>query len=391
MGDGGETCWSRSYEGRDPSNVLFTGAALACSYIADQGEPMTSGKHTVVRLDLAGGEQWSARDFQLEVALPDERLLGVTHGGELRVLDARGRKAEGIRDGRKRVACKQVESIIRRGDRIMVRSKRDIVLTDSSLEIIDRMPVPPAAGAIVVGDHVLYVDRSRLMRLDRRGCSEVIVPALAELVCDAMDRWEREMGIAALAGVAFKKFDPAASESENAAARPSVLGIGDRLEMFVWRLGYLEATNTLFVANGTHPHVLLCIGLDGVVRWSSYLDSACCGGTPELLPNGELVVSSGCGRILSWLDPASGRVLRRSLPADGMFSSSVRALDDGSAVIDGESYGADGLLRWRWPEASSCFDYDHQWGLLVTATWKLGPPKTISIECVKGLANTARA
>jgi hypothetical protein len=400
MCDGSEICWSRTYEGRNPSRVRFTGSAIACSYIGDQGHPGTPGKHTLISLYPDGTERWKVADFQLEVVLPDERLVGATHGGKLRVLDGRGRKSDGILDGRKKVECRNVESVDEHGKGVMVRGKHDFVLADSSLQIVDRLPVPPSGVGTVVGDGVIYIEGERVMRIDRRGRSELFCPIPIAMAHEAMDRWERETGFAALAGTAYAKIDPAADPTEDIVAavttpaKQTAFGIGDRLALYAWGLSYLDATKTIFLYNATHPHLLVCVGVDGVAKWCTYLSSGCCGGGPVLLSSGELVMSSGCGGILSWLNPDTGAVLRRSVRHDGIgmataYVSHVRAFDDGSCAIDGGigvvSYGANGALRWRWPKDPSCFDYDQRLGLLATATWFPGSRKTVSIECVKNL------
>ena len=393
MHDGGEICWSRTYEGRNPSRVRFTGSAIACSYIGDQGAPGTPNKHTLISLDPDGAERWKASDFQLEVVLPDERLVGVTHGGKLRVLDRRGRTSDGVLDGRKKIECKSVEAITEHGDGFMVRGKRDIVLVDASLQIVERLPAPPSGVGTVVGDGVLYIEGERIMRIDRRGRPELFCPIPIAMTREAMDRWERETGIAALAGIVYTKFDPA-EDAVPAPANQTSFGLGDRPGFHIWRLEHLAATKTIFLTNATHPHLLVCMGVDGVAKWCTYLSSGCCGGGPTRLPSGELVTSSGCGGILSWLDPGTGAVLRRSERHDGvglatLYGSRVRAFDDGSCAIDGGagvvSYGADGTPRWRWPKDSSCYDFEHRLGVLATATWSPGRRKTVSIECVKHL------
>jgi hypothetical protein len=144
------------------------------------------------------------------------------------------------------------------------------------------------------------------------------------------------------------------------------------------------------------PHVLVCLGLEGEARWSTFLSPGCCGGSPVSLPTGDLVVSSGCGGVLSWLD-STGRVKHRSTPDErrALYSSHVTALSDSSCIVRGNgvaSYTADGALRWQWPEDCSCFDYDERLGLLATTGWSKAEEKCVTIACVKNLdRRSARA
>jgi hypothetical protein len=157
----------------------------------------------------------------------------------------------------------------------------------------------------------------------------------------------------------------------------------------------------LFLSNYLYPHLLMRLELDGAARWCTYLSPGCCGGAPAQLPNGTLVVSSGCGGILTWLDP-TGQSIHKTKPHEGVglataFLPRVRVLSDSSAIVDGGpgvlSYGADGSLQWRWKEDCVRFDYDAGLGLLVTASWgEAGRTKSVSISCVKNLgAEVAKA
>src|SRR5664279_3488139 len=110
--------------------------------------------------------------------------------------------------------------------------------------------------------------------------------------------------------------------------------MGDRTGWFSWGLSYLPATRTLFLFNCTHPHVLMCVGLDGDVKWCTYLSSQCCGGPPVSLPNGRLALSSGCGGIVSWLD-SSGKVVARSQAHEEMYGSQVTGLSDSTCIVNG--------------------------------------------------------
>jgi hypothetical protein len=175
-------------------------------------------------------------------------------------------------------------------------------------------------------------------------------------------------------------------------SRQTSLGMGDRLGRFEWALSYLDATKRLFLSNFASPHLLACLDLDGSAEWCSYLNPGCCGGDPVYLPNGSLVVSSGCGGVLTWLDLA-GRIIKQSKPHEGVglataFSSRVRGLSDSSSIVDGGpgvlSYAPDASVRWHVKDDCSCFDYDGQHALLVTASWRdVENRKTVTVRCTK--------
>lgn len=406
MSTDGEICWKRTFAGRNPSRVLVVGSMIVCSYIDDQGDPGTPGRHRLVCLDREGHEQWSARDFELRAVLPDGRVVGVMRSGELRALDPNGRKSSAVRDGTKALRLEHVLDVSMMHDRVLVRTKEELFVTDITLSLIGRFAAPPRGIGVLVDDALLYIDGDYVMRRDRQGQAEALCRIPSALAHDAMSRWERETGRAALHGTWKAIIDPNADlETEIAAAvqdpsKQQAFGIGDRPPRFLWALSYVAMTKTLFLSNFMSPHVLVCLGLDGEAKWSVYLSPGCCGGSPERLSNGELVVSSGCGGILSWFD-LTGRITRRTTPHNGegpapMFSSRVTVLSDSSCVVDGGpgivSYAADATLRWIWKEDSSSFDYDEQLGILVTASWAHGATKTASISCFKNLdRRSARA
>jgi len=215
-----------------------------------------------------------------------------------------------------------------------------------------------------------------------------------------MCRWERETGIPALHGVVTAKLAPNADLASEIGAvmtdpsRQTILGLGDRPLELLWSLSFVEATQTLFLSNFSFPHLIMCVGVEGDAKWCIYLSPGCCGGGPVSLATGVLVASSGCGGILTWIDPA-GRVIHRTKPHEGeglasAYGSRVRALSDGSCVVDEGpgvlSFAADGSPRWAWSEECSRFDYDEAFGLLVTAIWtNVDNKKTVSIACVKNL------
>lgn len=384
MGSASHIDWTRSLRGRNPSRVLIAGSLVACSYIDDQGKPGAPGPERLVCLDLNGKERWSVPDFRLDVALRDGRLVGVTQSGEFRVVDLDGRDADGLRDGRKKVARKDVREVRKTSDGLLVRTGADVFVVDAALEVVDRFPAPLTdANVVVVDAAVVYVDHKRVMSVDRRGRKSVVCDVPTDMAHDAMDRWERDTGTAALDGIwvatnASKRLAP---DSEEGKGR--LLGIGDRLPIAAWQLHYDGVAGTLFLVNHIQPHVVIALEPDGRARWCTYLSPGCCGGSPTRLPNGELVVSSGCGGIVSWLD-ATGRVLRRS-ERRGLLSRNVRALSDSSCVVDGGSclaYRADGTLRWEW--GCDCSDYDEQRDVLVLANWNSKTENsTISLACIR--------
>jgi hypothetical protein len=393
VGTDGDICWERTLPGRNPARVCIVNSTILCSYIDDQGEPGTPGRHRLVCLDLEGHEQWSARDFELHAVLADERLLGMTQAGELRALDLRGRKAKTLR-------LKHVTEVAVTHQHVLMRTEKELVVGDLSLNVIARFGSPPPLGGVLVDDALLFLDREHIMRRDRQGRVESLCRLPDALAYDAMSRWERDTGRAALEGNWKAVIDPNADlETELAAvlkdpSRQKSFGLGDRAPRLMWMLSYLDATNTLVLSNFTSPHVLVCLGLDGDAKWSTYLSPGCCGGSPASLPNGDLVVSSGCGGMLSWLDP-TGRVKHRSTPDLALYSPHVTALSDSSCIVRGNGvacYAADRALRWQWPEDCSCFDYDERLGLLATAGWSRLHEKSIAIRCVKNLdRRSARA
>lgn len=396
----GDICWKRTFAGRNPSHVFVVGTTVVFSYIDNQGDPGSPGRHRAVCLDLDGGERWSVRDFELHAAVPGERLLGTTASGDLRVLDLNGRNVRGVRNGAKEMRIKRVSEVRETCKRVLVKTNDEVIVTDLALNMIGRFAPPPQRSAVVIDDALLYVEGQRIVRRDRHGDVKSLCQIPTELALDAMTRFERETGRSALHGnwkaIINRASGIAAAIDDPAKPRP--FAVGERPPGgFFWALSYVEPANALFVSNVSLPHVLICLGLDGTSKWSTYLSSGCCGGDPACLPSGELVISSGCGGILSWLDPA-GRILRRTTPHDGeglatAYSSHVSVLADSSCVVNGGpgivSYAADGTLRWVCKEYSSCFDYCEGPGLLVTASWSGDDRKTVTVTCIKNLGERA--
>ena len=275
-------------------------------------------------------------------------------------MDFKGRRCDGVPDGMKVVSCEDVTDVTE------VRRTLDGFLVKMKSQ---RFPAASRGGGLVVDGGVLYIDDGRVMRSDRQGRAELVCRIPMELVHVAMNRWEAETGL------------------------PAVGGVWPDLG-FEWSLS-ADAELGLFVVNSGPPHLIVHLGPQDNAKWCTYLSPDCCGGAPAHLSTGELVVSSGCGGIVSWLDP-DGRVLRRSKPHEGVgfacaLSPHIRALADGSCIVAGvpgvTAYAADGTLRWIWKEhCGSAFDYDDAVGLLVTATWtRDGDKNSVSITCIKNL------
>jgi hypothetical protein len=216
----------------------------------------------------------------------------------------------------------------------------------------------------------MYIDGDRVMRSEL-GRTETVCRIPVEMAHQTMNEWETRSGRPALHGVWRATLDPGADLATELVAavtdpsRQTPSKMGERSRHFAWYLRYVEAAKALFLVNATHPHLLLLLERDGTAKWCTYLSPACCGGAPAVLGNGEFVVSSGCGGIVSWLD-SSGRVLRHSEPHAGTglataYSSHIRVLGDSSCIVEGGpgvvSYAADGTLRWLWNQDCSCFDY----------------------------------
>ncbi|HEY5935872.1 MAG TPA: hypothetical protein VIU61_14585, partial [Kofleriaceae bacterium] len=174
MSTAGEICWKRFYAGRNPSQLVVARSRVVCSYIDDQREAGTPGRHKVVCLDLEGQERWSARDFELKVALPDDRLLGVTRSGKLRTLTLDGRKADGVHDGTKRVRVEEVVEVSKSSQHVLVTTKTELVVTDIALNVVGRFPSPPDGRAIFVGDRVLALKGNEIVQWDRRGRADTL-------------------------------------------------------------------------------------------------------------------------------------------------------------------------------------------------------------------------
>lgn len=375
-------CWTHSFGGRNPGRVIVAGSRVAFSYIADQGDAGAPGAERLVCLDLRGNERWSIRDFRLELALREEWLVGVTQRGELRVVDLDGRRCDGIRDGRKKAAHKEVREVQRRRDGLIVRTTTGVFVVDAALTVTDRFPTPRTDSLSVVADGVLmYVDRNRVMRTDRRGRTTIVCDLPTQMAHDTMTRWEQETGIAALDGVWMASWDPNDPDRDPEKAKGRLLGIGDRLPSSAWHVHYDDAAGSLFLVNHIQPHVVIALETDGHAKWCTYLSPHCCGGAPTSLANGELVVSSGCGGVVSWLNP-TGHVLRRST-GWGMLNSNVRALRDSSSVVERSclAHWADGTVRWV--RSCHCFDYDEQQGRLVVANWATGENQVVTLTCIE--------
>ena len=398
MSGAGDLCWSRTMPGRSPARVLFADGRIVCSYIAGGEFP---GPQTLVCLDGQGQPLWSVPDFQLECVLDDGACLGTTYEGQLRVVDRDGRLAPGLRDRDRAVTCGKVASITAAGDRVLINDKRELFVMDRELNLVERLALPCGGHAVFVGDGLVHLQDGQLTFSDRAGRTRGLGRVPIELAHDAMDRCERETGTPALAGwitVATEPGGDLAQKLVEAAKDPSKgtrQRRGARLPLRLG-LGYLDTLDTLFLVNfAVPPHLLLCLSRDGEPRWCTYLSAGCCGGWPALLPDGRLVVSSGCGGIVSWLD-TRGTVLVRRKPFDGFGLASacdnvMRGLAGSGCIVRGEgvvAYGADCEVRWRSRSDCSYYDYDEQHDLLVTAGWQNGDGhNSVTIECVKNLGS----
>src|SRR5262245_36020574 len=188
---GGEVCWRRTLAGRNPSRIVIAGENVACSYVDDQRQPGTPGRHRLVCLDLTGEERWSARDFQLKLALRDGRFVGTTRSGKLRAIDADGRKREGLRDGTKAVRCKDVVEVTQANERVLVQTKRELIVADRELNMLDRWPAPLRDPAVIAGDGTAYVvHEGKLARWTKNGSAETLCPIPIEMANEAMSRSE---------------------------------------------------------------------------------------------------------------------------------------------------------------------------------------------------------
>ena len=163
---------------------------------------------------------------------------------------------------------------------------------------------------VVLDAAVMYVEKERVMRSGRNGRTKTVCDVPTEAAHAAMTRWERDTGTAALDGVWMARSDPK-RPSQKAEARS--LGIGDRLPFAAWHLHHDDVAGSLYLVNHIQPHVVIALEASGGVKWCTYLSAGCCGGAPIRLANGELVVSSGCGGSVSWLD-ATGRVAATKHP-----------------------------------------------------------------------------
>lgn len=396
-------CWTRNIPGGAPWSVLFGEEHIGCGYVTDPSGHGPMAPHTLACLDLQGRDCWSASNIRLELVLPGERFLGF-RGESLEVLDSRGRPSRGIVDGRTPIPCDSAFQFMLTPDRLCIKTRSpEMLITDRTLNLVDRMPLPRNGSGVFIGDGIAYLEADQIMRIDRTGHAEALCPLPLAAVHAAMDRWEQETGRPALDGVVTATIPSSVDLATEIPAvmrdrsRQTVSGMGDRPRHYDWELEFVEATGALFLYNFADPHLLACIDLDGHVRWCTYINSSCCGGPPVSLPNGRLVVSSGCGGILTWLD-AQGNILGRSSRHEGRglapaYSPYVCSLADSGCTIDGGmgivAYGASGELRWKYDCNSSRYDYSEPHDLLVTASRAPSDHKSesVSISCVKNLGS----
>jgi hypothetical protein len=398
----GETRWSRSFVNGSPERILLGAQRVVYGY-RDRGEASAEFEPAAVCVDLNGRDCWSMPRFQPWFVLRDDRVLGITPPG-VRVLDRDGRPSRGIRDGSTDVVCDAIYDLTGTRDRLYITNRDELLVTDRDLNLIDRVPVPDGHYAQYIGDGVAYVQGDRIEVLDRRGRTETLCELPVAIVEEAMRRWERETGRPALAGVISATI-PAGADLETElpavfedTARQTAYGLGDRPQQYHWRLAFVDSVGSLFLHNFLYPHIVACIGLDGRVRWCTYLSPACCGGAPAELPNGRLVVSSGCGGILSWLD-ANGTIVAQTQPHEGAglataYGSDVMTLSSSTCLVGGGpglvAYGANGELLWQFSDGGDCYDYDEERQFLVTAAWsRADDGQSVLVQCTSRVPSSA--
>lgn len=377
--------WCREFPGRNPRPVILAEDRVAVGYVADQGHGGSPGPVAAVCLGLDGGEVWSARDFAPKAALPGARFVGLGPDGRVHVLDADGQPCPVPRE----IADQRVREIAREGSRLHFETGSELLVTDLALSITRRIVLP--AGMDVTrsrsftGDGFVWVESDTLMISDAKGVARTLCAVPVELAEDAMDRFEEETGEPALGAgllleISIDEFNADPSLLVDALQDPGKqkrIDLGYRFGEYIWRTGLDLEEGVVFLANVRPPHVVMCIGLDGAARWCIYLDAGCCGGTPEALPNGSYVVSSGCGGVLSWIT-AAGYVLHRTDPpvaADlsGAYGNRFRVLPDSRCMVAHgygvTAHGPDARVLWTWPHGTTDFEYDERRDVLFTTEW----------------------
>lgn len=398
-----ERVWRRELPGRNVGSVHVGGERIAFSYVDDQGKPGSPGPQMLVAFDFDGHEQWRVPRHRAELALESGGFLAVSDAGDLVELAADGRRRTDLRDGPSTLSG--VRSVSRRGERIVISTESEAVLLNDGGVVVGRFPRPhrdnmDMTWSTFTGEGFAWIEGDELMVSDAKGEVRRLASALDEAAEGAMRRFEEETGIPALGGMLRLEI-PAEDMNQLVEAMKKLpqggkgFKVGERFGRCLWTLDVDADERVIFLSNLHPPHVIICVDFDGNTRWSKYLNSACCGGTPVPLPNGLYVASSGCGGILSWIN-LDGHVLYRSEPHGGVglagaYSNRLRVLSDSRCLIDGGpglvAYGPDSRDLWIWPEGCSSFDISESRDLIVTGSWasRDGEPSKVAVQCLRGL------
>jgi hypothetical protein len=392
-----QSCWERFFPGRNPHRVLIGENCVAIAYIDDQGQGGSPGPFTAVCLELNGNERWTVRNVRLECALFGGRFVGVMDSGEPCVLSAKDGLVEDCGILRPRITPGGATLVWRQGKHVFIRhGTNQLLVADLQFRVIRRVESLSAShGAFFVDGHIYL--KSGSVVLSDFDSPRVLCRVPVEMAEAAMNRWEDESGVPALAGsLIVGPVDlPELPEAIADPSRQRPLRKRERLGGYRWLLGAEPDAGVLFLANADMPHLVVCIGLDGQARWCAYLSGGCCGGLPHALPNGSYVVSSGCGGVLSWID-RDGNVVFQSKRQDGIgldsaYSSRLSVFSDSSCVVDGGpgivAFDPDGRIRWTWKYPCSSFACDPGHDQVVATTWRTRDDnsKVVSIACARGL------
>jgi hypothetical protein len=392
-----ESCWERFFPGRNPHVVLFGENCVAVDYIDDRGQGGSSGPFTAVCLDLNGNERWTVRNVRLECALLGGRFVGVTDSGEPCVLSAKDGLVEDCGMLRPWITPGGETRVWRQGEHVFIRhGTAQLFITTLQFRLIRRVESLSAShGAFFVDGHI-YVESGSVMLSDFDR-PRLLCRVPVEMAEAAMNRWEEESRVPALAGTMtvgpVDLWELPEAMTDPGRQRP--LRKGERFGGYRWLLGVEPDAGVVFLANADMPHLVVCIGLDGQARWCVYLDGGCCGGLPHALRNGHYVVSSGCGGVLSWID-RDGNVVVQSKRQDGIglanaYSNRLSVFSDSSCIVAGGqgivAFDPDGRIRWTWKQRCSWLACDPGHDQLVATSWTTGHDNSnvVSIACARGL------
>lgn len=387
--------WRTTFPGRNGDPPVLAGDRVVVGYVADQGQGGSPGPVAAVCLDVDGRELWSARDFAPKAALPGGSLVGLDAAGRVRILDEAGRPRPVPRD----LSPLRVREITRAGSHVHLETDAELLIVDGALTITGRVAIPPMEERTFrafTGGGFAWVEEGTLMISDAAGAARALCTVPVDLAEEAMDRFEEETGEGALGE--WVKVDVTVEELEEDPSRladairdprrQARLDRGDWLGEYLWNPGVDREEGVVFLSNVRFPHLVMCVGLEGVPRWCIYLSSGCCGGVPVSLPNGSYVVGSGCGGILSWIT-AAGYVLHRTDPPvatdlSAAFGNRFHVLPDSSCIVsrgdDVVAHGPDARLLCTVPRAGANFAYDEPRDLLFTSAWIQDPDGTKRVE-----------